>query len=94
MNRDAMVVTALVSHVDRSGLNDADTWSPTLSDAKYDKSVMPVVQDVESSASVPAAPRSAFRPALSLLVYVTPPRMNVPPTGTPGHMTVTPFDPR
>ncbi len=68
-NRDAMVVTALVSHVDRSGLNVADTrLIPPLSAAKYDKSVIPVVQDVDSSASVPASPRSASRPALSLLV--------------------------
>ena len=79
-----MLVTAAVSHLERSGFN------VVLLTSSKDMSVTPVVQDVAKLATSPLA-TNVSNPARSRFVYVTPPSRNVAPTATPGHFTVTPL---
>jgi len=59
-----------------------------------DMSSTPVVHDVDNSGHFELSCTKPSKPFLSLFVYVTPLRVNVPLTATPGHMTVTPLDAR
>jgi hypothetical protein len=78
-----MVVTELVSQLDRSGLNvaESETFEPPASPNSSDMSVTPVVHDLASSTSfVGLAATNASRAARLRLVYKTPFTSRTSPT--------------
>ena len=95
-----MSVTELVSQLLMAGLSLATARPKVFLKNSPFMSVTPVVHDLASFwltslflLSISWASLITSRsPSLSRFVYVTPLRVNVPPTATPGHLTVTPLD--